>query len=185
MRKKKLFAFFLCAALALPPLSGCGNEKDDADKTPSVTQGALPDGNENGESQAKGDGASGEDEVLCGENSGEDESLGSNGDSANDDAAGGTGEDGSPAAAIEITHTRDLSNPNASKKAQLIYDYLCSVSGQGIISGVEESPGAASANTEIQYVNRVAGKYPALRGLILSTTILTVLSSAPSSGQTT
>ena len=50
--------------------------------------------------------------------------------SGSEDNAGGAGqedsEDGSSAEnKIEIVHTRDLSNPNATEKAQLIYDYLC------------------------------------------------------------
>lgn len=85
----------------------------------------------------------------------------------NTDSPENTEDDGAPeedaASAIEITHVRDLSNPNASEKAQLVYDYLCSVTGQGIISGVEETVGSNS-NAEIQYIKKVADKYPALRG---------------------
>lgn len=66
---------------------------------------------------------------------------------------------------IKIEHIRDLSNPNATAKAQLIYDYLCSVPGKGIISGQEESCGAQSANNEINYIKKLTGAYPALRGL--------------------
>ncbi len=152
MNKKKLFTIFLSVSLALPSLAGCGDKDADTQGTPSITQGAPEDTN-----GAQGDNAG---------------DSGADGETGNPDDAGnpadGTGDgssEGTTAPAIEIQHTRDLSNPNASEKAQLIYDYLCSVGGQGIISGVEESPGAASANSEIQYLKRVADKYPALRGL--------------------
>ncbi len=76
-----------------------------------------------------------------------------------------TTETGSTAPQFDIVHVRDLSNPNATEKAQLLYDYLCSVSGHGIIAGTEEGCGAAAANNEINYLKKVTGKYPALRGL--------------------
>lgn len=140
MRKKKLLSILLSASLALPCLAGCGGTDSGTESTPTVTEAAPEDGSGNSENTDGG---------TAGEEGG------------NTDG-NGTSEENT-ASSIEITHIRDLSNPNASEKAQLVYDYLCSVTGQGIISGVEETVGS-NANAEIQYIKKITDRYPALRG---------------------
>ncbi len=150
MKKKRLFSMLFTVLLCAVPLAGCSSGENE--KTPAVTGEAGQEKNDGGGNPAP---------------------SGSPNDNAenpgSEDNAGGAGqedsEDGSSAEnKIEIVHTRDLSNPNATEKAQLIYDYLCSVTGNAVISGVQESPSAAGANDEINYIKRVSGKYPALRG---------------------
>lgn len=136
MTKRKLLSLFLSASLALSGLAGCGGTDSDAKSTPTITE-AAPDNAQDG--------------------------TGNTQSGSENTESSGTSEDAA-ASSIEITHIRDLSNPNASEKAQLVYDYLCSVTGQGIISGVEESVGAGNANSEIQYLKKITDKYPALRG---------------------
>ncbi len=145
MNKKKLFTIFLSLSLALPGFAGCGKGEADAQGTPTIADNAGEDeskGNADHEKDTAGSGEAGEDAA----------------DGGGDDAA----EENTPD--IQITHIRDLSNPNATEKTKLVYDYLCSVTGQGIISGVEESVGAQNSNAEIQYIKKVSDKYPALRG---------------------
>lgn len=147
MARKKILSLLLTAALLGTSLAGCGSPKetDTADPSPGVTESA---------SQPETDGAPTEEGSLP-------EDVSSTGPEESSE----TDSSESAAPQIEIVHVRDLSNPNATEKAQLIYDYLCSVSGLGIISGQQESPGAGSANNEINYLKKITGKYPALRGL--------------------
>ena len=58
-----------------------------------------------------------------------------------------------------------LSNPNATVAAQKLYDYLCSLSGNGCLSGQQESTWMGTPDYELNYVYDNTGKYPAIRGL--------------------
>ena len=61
--------------------------------------------------------------------------------------------------------TRKLSNPNASEKAQKLYDYICDTYGKAILSGQQESTWMGSEQYEFDYIFDKTGKYPAIRGL--------------------
>ena len=60
---------------------------------------------------------------------------------------------------------RSLSNPNASKEAVELYEYICNTYGSAIISGQQESTWMGSEQYEFDLINRITGKYPAIRGL--------------------
>ncbi|MGN0598346.1 MAG: glycosyl hydrolase [Oscillospiraceae bacterium] len=58
-----------------------------------------------------------------------------------------------------------LSNPNASKEACALFDYICKTYKSGIISGQQESTWMGSDQYEFEYIYKNTGKYPAIRGL--------------------
>lgn len=158
MNKKKLLTLFLSISLTLPLFAGCGG-KDADPQEPPVVSGApsgtvATDGSdENGTDKNATDEAGSPSKT---------DATGADGEPAGEEGSESDGKESAPA--IEIQHIRDLSNPNATEKTKLVYDYLCSITGQGILSGVEESVGAQNANAEIQYIKKVSDKYPALRG---------------------
>lgn len=138
--KKKMLCLLLATAMLTTSLSACGKAETPSD-TPSPTADASSTDNNTAD--------------ITPADSGD----------TSENSGSATEDNNTSQTEIEIVDIRDLSNPNATKKAQLIYDYLCSVSGQGIISGQEESCGAAAASSEMNYLKKITGKYPALRGL--------------------
>lgn len=79
-----------------------------------------------------------------------------------------------------LSPTRQLSNKNASKSAQSLYNYLCDVYGNHIISGQQEYCGDHNYNlwsdpdtfikdneAEFEYILDKTGKQPAIRGIDL------------------
>lgn len=58
-----------------------------------------------------------------------------------------------------------LSNPNANETTREIYCYLCSLSGDHTLSAQQESTWMGSADYEMDYLLKVTGKLPAIRGL--------------------
>ncbi len=58
-----------------------------------------------------------------------------------------------------------LSNPDATKEAQALFDYICDTYRKGIISGQQESTWMSSDQYEFDYIYNNTGKYPAIRGL--------------------
>lgn len=76
----------------------------------------------------------------------------------------GNNSDNETAAAVQSTELT-LSNPNASEEARALYEYICSVYGNGIISGQQESTWMGSEQYEFDYIYDKTGKYPAIRGL--------------------
>ena len=58
-----------------------------------------------------------------------------------------------------------LSNPNASKEAKTLFNYICKTYRNGIISGQQESTWMGSDQYEFDYIYEKTGKYPAIRGL--------------------
>ncbi len=58
-----------------------------------------------------------------------------------------------------------LSNPDATKEAQALYEYICQTYKNGIISGQQESTWMGSEQYEFDYIYEHTGKYPAIRGL--------------------
>lgn len=60
--------------------------------------------------------------------------------------------------------TKNLSNPNASDKANAVYNWLCSIEGDYIISGLQEMCGD-SGSEEFTWLKTETGDLPGLRGL--------------------
>lgn len=64
----------------------------------------------------------------------------------------------------EIDLTKNLSNPNATDKTQAVYNWLCSIEGEYIISGQQEKCSDTS-NEEFTYIKNMTEELPGLRGL--------------------
>ncbi len=58
-----------------------------------------------------------------------------------------------------------LSNQNADDKTKKIYSYICSVYGEKILTGQQESTWMTSPDYEMNYIEEATGKLPAIRGL--------------------
>ena len=58
-----------------------------------------------------------------------------------------------------------LSNPNADVTTQEVYRFLCGLSGEHTLSAQQESTWMGSADYEMDYILKVTGKLPAMRGL--------------------
>lgn len=58
-----------------------------------------------------------------------------------------------------------LTNAHATVEAQTVAHYITSLYGHHILSGQQESTWLASPDDEMQYVERVTGRLPAIRGL--------------------
>ena len=63
------------------------------------------------------------------------------------------------------TYTGELSNVNATKVAQDLYDYLQETYGTACITGQMESTWMGSPDYEMNYIEDNTGKLPAIRGL--------------------
>ena len=63
----------------------------------------------------------------------------------------------------KIDKTNNLSNPNASEKACVVYNWLNSIKGQYIITGLQEQC-ADTKNTEFLYIKKLVDDLPGLRG---------------------
>ena len=64
-----------------------------------------------------------------------------------------------------------LSDPKATKEAQKLQDYLGSIYGKKIISGQQEIYGGGNNGNyelEFDFIHDVTGKYPAIRGFLIS-----------------
>lgn len=64
----------------------------------------------------------------------------------------------------EVDLTKNLSNPNASDKAQAVYNWLLSIQGQYIIAGQQEKTSDTS-NEEFTFLKNYTEELPGLRGL--------------------
>ncbi|WP_208586850.1 glycosyl hydrolase [Gracilibacillus suaedae] len=58
-----------------------------------------------------------------------------------------------------------LSNSNASYEAKKLFQYICSIYGNKILSGQQESDWKAPADDELDYIKEKTGRLPAIRGL--------------------
>ena len=58
-----------------------------------------------------------------------------------------------------------LSNPNANEEAKKTYSYLCENFGKVMLSCQQESTWMGSPDYEMNYIQEVTGKLPAMRGL--------------------
>ncbi len=88
-----------------------------------------------------------------------------------------------PAYLADLQPTSKLCNPNASLMTQKVYDYLCSIYGNHVLSGQQEYCGSHCYNInafeqqglpidylmdneqEFTYIYDTTGKYPAIRGI--------------------
>lgn len=68
-------------------------------------------------------------------------------------------------ASVSNENKLKLSNPDASKEAQALYEYISGVYRNKIISGQQESTWMGSDQYEFDYIYKNTGKYPAIRGL--------------------
>lgn len=69
-------------------------------------------------------------------------------------------------AAPAVDPNRRLSNPQASREARRLYAYLWDLYGKRTLTGQQEQNfTAAGARTELDYLQRVTGRQPALLGL--------------------
>ncbi len=77
-----------------------------------------------------------------------------------------------------LSPTRELSNPNASETTKRLYNYLCDMYGNHILSGQQEYCGSHNYNSwndpdtyikdneaEFQYIMEKTGEQPAIRGI--------------------
>ncbi len=71
-----------------------------------------------------------------------------------------------PACAAKDSYVGEykLSNPDSSAKTQKIYDYICESFGESMISCQQESTWMGSPDYEMDYIEDVTGKLPAMRG---------------------
>ena len=58
-----------------------------------------------------------------------------------------------------------LSNPNADEKTKAIYEYLCESFGNVMLTSQMESTWMGSPDYEMNYIKKITGKLPAIRGL--------------------
>lgn len=58
-----------------------------------------------------------------------------------------------------------LSNPNADETTKQVYQYIASLTNNGVLSGQQESTWMGSVDYEMDYIYGKTGKYPAIRGL--------------------
>lgn len=66
---------------------------------------------------------------------------------------------------INSTDRYTLSNPNSDERTKKIYAYICGNFGKNIISAQQESIWRGSSEYEMDYIKKVTGKLPAMRGL--------------------
>lgn len=59
----------------------------------------------------------------------------------------------------------DLTNPNATKEAKILYNYIRETYGHGILAGQQESARNETSEFEFMYIKEKTGKLPAVRGL--------------------
>lgn len=63
-----------------------------------------------------------------------------------------------------VDTTNNLSNPNATKEACALYNFICDMEGQYVLSAQQEACGT-NAMIDIQTINSDSGKLPVIRGL--------------------
>lgn len=63
------------------------------------------------------------------------------------------------------TYTGELSNPNATESAKVVYAYLKDISGKACLTGQMESTWMGSPDYEVNFIEEHTGKLPAIRGL--------------------
>lgn len=64
-----------------------------------------------------------------------------------------------------MKNNRRLNDPQATREAVKLFDYICSMEGRGILSGQQEDPRDGYHGNEMRYVKSVTGRFPAIRGL--------------------
>ncbi|KNY29663.1 glycosyl hydrolase [Pseudobacteroides cellulosolvens] len=62
--------------------------------------------------------------------------------------------------------SKGLSNSNASQEVENVYSYIYSLKGRGVLSGQQESTWVNNnPDYEMDYIKKISGKLPAIRGL--------------------
>ena len=80
-----------------------------------------------------------------------------------EDTALTTAESIAESAAYQAKHK--LSNPNANEITQRTYDYICDIYGEKMLTCQQESTWMDSPDYEVNYIEEITGKLPAMRGL--------------------
>lgn len=55
-------------------------------------------------------------------------------------------------------------NPNATEQAKNLFAYLCSIYGESVLSGQQETSWVARPEDDVEWINQQTGKYPAVLG---------------------
>ncbi len=87
------------------------------------------------------------------------------GPSSSEEASGTGATENNESETSDVEVGLKLSNPDATKEAQALYEYICKTYKNGIISGQQESTWMGSEQYEFDYIYEHTGKYPAIRGL--------------------
>ncbi|MFC5528818.1 glycosyl hydrolase [Cohnella yongneupensis] len=66
---------------------------------------------------------------------------------------------------IVLSETNNLSNPKATKEANILYNYIRDIHGDYTISGQQESTWNGTPDYEMNYIKDITGRLPAIRGL--------------------
>ncbi len=64
-----------------------------------------------------------------------------------------------------VIHKAALCTPGATDRAQRLYDYLDDIGGKNILLAQQETPVRGKHEQEMEYLLKVTGKLPAIRGL--------------------
>lgn len=88
-------------------------------------------------------------------------------DTSNPDDTGtgdtGNPDDGQPPVTPADEYDAALTNPNATREAKNVYEFLLSIAGEKMLSGVQ-SGGTANNNERVNQIFQMTGKHPALAG---------------------
>src|ERR1017187_1829845 len=67
---------------------------------------------------------------------------------------------------VAVAEPKPLCNPEASPEAKEVYRYIASIYGKAILAGQQESTWVnRNPDDEMDYIKKVSGKLPAIRGL--------------------
>ena len=145
--RRKLLCTVILLCLGVWLLSACG--KDDSESS----------------TDSSPESASGKDSESAGEKSSESGATeSSQAESSSSAESSAQASDTGLWADYQLDFTKNLSNPNASDKANAVYNWLCSIKGKYIISGLQEKCADAD-NAEFTYIRNLCGELPGLRGL--------------------
>jgi len=137
--RRKLLSALLALSMGVSLFAGCG--KDSSSGSESVqTNTSVSSASESGSSESESSG------------------KGSGDESSSAETITGLWADYTP------DLSKNLSNPNASDKANLVYNWLCSIKGKYIISGLQEKCADAD-NAEFTYIRTLCKELPGLRGM--------------------
>jgi hypothetical protein len=79
--------------------------------------------------------------------------------------SGESSDSGSQLSALTLSEENTLKNPNATKEARILNNYIHGTYGRYILSGQQESTWMGSPDYVMDYILEKTGKLPAIRGL--------------------